>query len=81
MSSHDIDFIGVRFLDPTGKVYKDGDFYYRAVYLEKEPEWYTLKIFIKELNKYFGQVKVIDYDRRKHFSPRTLIYCDNKYVN
>jgi hypothetical protein len=35
LQSKDLDWIGVRFLDPIGKVFRRGEYYYRAIYPEK----------------------------------------------
>lgn len=53
ISPKELDYIGVRFLDPVGKVYRDGDFYYRTIYPEKEA-------YVKELVNSNAFKKLLD---------------------
>lgn len=42
------------------------------------PAYYKLDIFLDELRHFFTDVRVVNYTRPEHLSPRTLIYCSGK---
>lgn len=50
------------------------------VNLENLPDWYSLDVFLEQLAKYFEHVHVFAYPNPVMRLPKTLIYCDKKYV-